>query len=330
MRKMEKSRALMWLFCLFLMYFFIQTPEISQAQEKYPTRTIKLLVPMAAGGATDVILRKLADSVGKSLGQEIIVENKPGAGGGLAASLLAKAKPDGYTIGGVTSSQFVVQPFFTKMDLDPLTDLTPIVQVWSTCAFIAVAMDSPIKTFEDFIEEGRKRQLIVGVTGMVIGDIALERLAVLAKLKLKLVPFGGTSQLIAPLLGKKVDLIEVGALHEYVRAGKVRLLARLNEEATSELKAIPHLKQFGYDINAPGFIGVFGPKGLPRPIQAKLEEGFTPVVNDPSTTEFIISFGNVPTYKNSKDFGNQLKESHERAREMIKELGLGIYAKEKK
>jgi tripartite-type tricarboxylate transporter receptor subunit TctC len=327
---MKKSKKLMSLFCFLLMFFFIQTMKVSHAEEKYPTRTIKFILSMPAGGSTDSVCRKLGDLVGKSLGQEIIIENKPGAGGALAASFLAKSKPDGYTIGAVVSSTFVTTPFFTKMDFDPLTDLTPIVQVFTANHLLYVATGSPIKTFKDFIEEGRKRQILVGCVGMLIGEMALQRLADLAKLNVKLVPFGGGPQCVVALLGGQVDVVVCTGQVPFVRAGKLRLIARLTEEPIKEYKDIPHVKEFGYDVNAPGFVGIFGPNGLPRHIHMKLEGEFTRAVLNPSAIEYIDNFGEVATFRNSKDFGNFIKEEHDRAGKMIKELGLGIYAKEKK
>jgi tripartite-type tricarboxylate transporter receptor subunit TctC len=338
MGTMKKSKKLMWLFCLLflLIYFLIQTPKVSYTEEKYPTRTIKFIVPFTAGSGTDIISRKLSDLVGKSIGQEIIVENKPGGGGIIGSSFIAKSKADGYTVGAAASGTFLTGPFLAKIDFDPLIDLTPIVQVFSTCAYICVTADSPIKTFDDFIEAGRKRQILVGCTGMVISDIALQRLGTLAKINIKLVPFGGASRCVAPLLGGQVDaVVTAGGFSEYVRAGKVRMIVRLTEVSKKEFKDlnlpdIPHVKEYGYDVDAPGFIGIFGPKGLPISIHTKLEEEFTRAVLNPSIIQFMNDVGSLATYRNSKDFGVFLKEGHERAREMIKELGLGIYAKEKK
>jgi tripartite-type tricarboxylate transporter receptor subunit TctC len=332
MRKMSRSRKIMVGCCFLLFCFLIQGIEAGYGQEKYPSRTVKFVVPMAAGGSTDAICRKLADFVGKSLGQEMIVDNRPGAGGALGASFIAKSKPDGYTVGGVASSTFIILPFFSKMDFDPLGDLVPMVQVFTVYNWLAVTPESPIKSFKDFIEEGRKRQLTVATTGMVIGDIAVRRLAVLASFQnLKTVPFGGSAPGVAAVLGGQVDAIVESGLHEYVRAGKLKYIARLTEGPVKDYKDVPVVsKDFGYDVNAPGFVGMFGPRGLPKDIQARLGEEFTRALRDPSIVEFIDNTGQVTTYKNSVDFGNFLKESNEKAGRMIKELGLGMYAKEKK
>lgn len=165
---------------------------------------------------------------------------------------------------------------------------------------------------------------------MTLVDIVTEYLAVIAKLNLKVVPFGGISQCVAPLLGGKVDAIVNSGLQEFVKAGKMRYIARMTEGETKEFKDIPHIKEFGYDINAAGFAGIFAPKGVPEHILKKLEEVFNRAVRDPSVIEAIENYGDAPAYRNSKDFANFIKKERERARKMMKELGVGIFAKEKK
>ena len=113
-------------------------PKADSADEKYPAKTIKYIVPLGAGGITDVVSRKLVDLAGKSLGQEIIVENKIGGGGLLAASFLANSKPDGYTIGILTSATHVISPNYAKMDFDPLTAFSPIMQLFCVAQLVVV------------------------------------------------------------------------------------------------------------------------------------------------------------------------------------------------
>lgn len=331
MRTMKESRKITCLFFLLvLICFFVQMPRTSCAEEKYPTRTIKFLVPSNAGGPTDVVCRKLVDLVGKSLGQEITVENKPGGGGLVGASFIAKSKPDGYTIGVVMSSVFMLLPHFTKMDFDPFTDLTPFVQPYSVVSWLYVANDSPIKTFNNFIEEGRKRQVLVGCVGMLTAEMVLQGLAKQANINVKLVPFGGAAGCVAPLLGGQVDAVVTSGLVEYARAGKMRQIVRFSEVPGRDFKGVPHIKDFGYDLNSPGFIGLYGPKGLPTNIQAKLEEELARGVRDPSIIQTIESVGETPDYRNSKDLFNYTKEANVKIGKIVKELELGLYAKEKK
>jgi tripartite-type tricarboxylate transporter receptor subunit TctC len=329
MVRTKRSEKLAWLFCAVVVVFLFQMTSVTDGAEKYPSRPMKLIVATGAGGVTDVAARKLADFAGKTLGQEMVVENRPGAGGAVGGSFLAKSKPDGYTLGALTSPPFIILPFFSKMDFDPLADLTPIIQVVIAHNWLMVRADSSIKTFNDFINEGRKRQILVSGEGTSTADFAIKRLAALAKLDIKMVPFGGGSATVMPLLGGQVDAVCQSGNIEYVRAGQIRAIARFSEGPVKEFGDIPHVKKFGYDIDAPGFWGMFGPKGLPRDVLAKLEDAFGRGMKDPSMIDLIERSGQAECFRNSQDFSKFLKESYGAAEKMIKELGLGLYAKEK-
>ena len=207
MKTMRKSTLFLTFSCLLLTYFFIQPVRVNFAQEMYPTRPIKYIGPTAAGGIIDVSSRKIAFLAAQYLGQEIIVENKPGAGTMLSASYIAKAKPDGYTIGAVTSAVIVIHPFFAKdkMDFDPIADFTPIVQFVEFNQALGVPINSPIKSFQEFLEEGRKRQIIIGGVGMTSAETAVQRLSLETKIKYKIVPFGGSAPTVMAAMGGQVD-----------------------------------------------------------------------------------------------------------------------------
>lgn len=330
--KTKKQRTiLLSLFCLLLTYLLIEPPVGRTAEEKYPSRRITFIVPFAAGGSADVMCRKMCDLVQKSLREEVIVENRAGGGGLIGASFLANAKPDGYTIGMIGTSPFTTIPNFQKIDFDPLTAFIPIVQFTSSNEVLQVSATSPIKTLKDFIEEGKKRQVTAGTSGAFThAHIAMQRLAVMTKINLKLIPFGGDPEAIAGILGGQFDAGVLGGGSEYVRAGKLRMIARLNGEATGAIKDVPSLKELGYDIEIVTGMGVFGPKGLPENVKSKLEEEFTKAVRDPSFIEVVGKIGNNAIYRSGKDYLAFLRQANERSTREIKELGLGIWAAEKK
>ncbi len=320
-------RACFFMTCL----IFIPLAGAGMAGEKYPSRTIKFIVPFAAGGGVDVICRKLVNLTEKNLGQEIIIDNRGGGGGLVGMSFLAKSKPDGYTIGIIGSSMFSVYPHFSKIDFDPLDAFTPIVYFADMPQNLAVPADSKIKAFRDFLEEGRKRQITAStVGGLATGHIAMQRLGSTAKLNLKLVPFTGGAPAILAALGGQVDAYAGGGSYEYVKSGQLRIIARLFGAAKGVTKDVPSLKELGYDIEAVTSIGVAGPKGLPDPVQRRLEEAFTRSLQDPSLREVVETAGELLVYKNSKELGNHIREEFERGKREAQQLGLGIYSKEKK
>lgn len=334
MKKIKEPRMFFGILCLVLIGFFIQLSNSSQAQDKYPTKPIKFIVSVTAGGTSDVGPRMLADLVGKALGQEIIVENKPGAGGAVAASFIAKSKPDGYTIGSIISSVFITTPNFSKIDFDVLTDLIPIGQIFESNQALQVAVNSPIRTFNQFIEEGRKRQVLVAGMGMSYTDIVMQCLGNQTNINLKMVPYGGMSQAALAAMGGHADAYAQAITLELIRGGKMRVIAMLSNTKGPfkgiSLEKIPTLKEVGYDLEAVAFTGVFAPKGLPQEIQKRLEAEFARAIHHPSIAEFCENTGMTLQYRNSKDYASYIKEASERARKEIKMLGLGIYAPEKK
>ena len=327
---MKRSMVLLGCICLVLMYFFILPQMASSSELQYPTKPIKLVVGFSAGGAADITSRKLADLAGKYLGQEVFVENKPGTGGAVGVRFVAKSKPDGYTVGQLSASPVIIAPFFQEVDYDPTTDFTPIIQYAIADHPLLVRIDSPIKTFKDFMEEARKREVKIAGTGNTAADYAMLRLAALEKIKITIVPFGGGGQSLAAVLGGHTDAQISSGMYEYVRGGKLRLICQTAGYISKEFPEIPTLKELGYDIETFVFYGIIGPKGLPEQIQKRLEEAFTRAARDPSFAQIVHNAAFTLLYRNAEDFGNQIKEGYKRSEKELKELGLGKFAKEKK
>jgi tripartite-type tricarboxylate transporter receptor subunit TctC len=326
----KRSKLFGGVICLLLVYFIVQSPRASFAEEAYPTRPIKLIVPFAAGGPTDVACRKLADLAAKDLGQEIIVENKVGAGGTVGSRFVAKSKPDGYTIGSLGSSTVVIAPTFRKLDFHPVKDFTTIVQYGIGDHPLAVRADSPIKTFKDFVSEARKRQVTYASMELIAADMAMKRLAIVAKLNLKLLPYPGAAPSIAACIGGHAEAVVCSGMYEYVRAGKLRLLAQTGGVRNKEFSDIPTFKELGYDVEAVVFYGLVAPKGLPEHMRKKLEEVFTKAVHDPSFAQTMQNASYTVFYRNGKDFAKYLDEVYVKSEEELKAMGMGKYAKDKK
>ena len=329
---MEKKMRfqLSCLVCLFLNVFLF--PMMANgADTKFPTKPLKLIVPFAAGGPTDVVCRKLADLAGKDLGQEIIVENKTGMGGAVGSRFVAYSKPDGYTIGSLGSASVVIHPHMgAKLDFDPVSDFSFIAQYAVADHPLAVAVESPLKTFKDFMEEGRKRQITYSSMELIAASVAVNRLALMAKINLKLVPFDGAAPAITACLGGHTDAVVSSGLYEYVRSGKLRLLAQTTGERNKEFPDIPTIKELGYNVEARAFYGIIAPKGLPEPIRARLEKAFTVAIQDPSAAPSIRNASYTLMYRNGNDFSRYVKEAFEISQKEFKEMGLGKYAKDKK
>jgi len=327
---MKKAGILLGFICLVLTYFSIQPPVVSSADVKYPTKTIKFIVPTPAGGPQDIICRKLANFAGPYLGQEVIVENKTGAGSVVGVRFVLKSTPDGYTIGAVSASPVILSPHIREVDYDTTTDITPIIQYAYADHPLAVPTDSPIKTFKEFIEEARKREVTFAGQELTGATVAVTRLAAVEKLKIKIVPFGGTAPSVTAVLGGHTDAICCSGIYEYVRSGKLRLLCLTTGMKSKEFPEIPTLKELGYDVDVPAFYGIIAPIGIPVQIKKKLEEAFTQAVRDPSFVPTVHKASWEFVYRNGEDFGNHIKETYKRSEKEYRESGLGKYSKEKK
>jgi tripartite-type tricarboxylate transporter receptor subunit TctC len=327
----EKMKiGLLCLVCL-LLNVLLSPLMASGADTKFPTKPLRLIVPFAAGGPTDVVCRKLADLAGKNLGQEIIVENKTGMGGAVGSRFVAFSKPDGYTIGSLGSASVVIHPHMgAKLDFDPVTDFSFVAQYAVADHPLAVAAESPLKTFKDFMEEGRKRQITYSSMELIAASVAVNRLALMAKINLKLVPFDGAAPAITACLGGHTDGVVSSGLYEYVRSGKLRLLAQTTGERNKEFPNIPTIKELGYNVEARAFYGIIAPKGLPESIRARLEKAFTVAIQDPSVAPSVRNASYTPMYRNGNDFSRYVKEAFEVSQNEFKEMGLGKYAKDKK
>jgi tripartite-type tricarboxylate transporter receptor subunit TctC len=322
-------KTLVFVGLLFVIFF---NPIFANAADiNFPTKPIKLIVPFSAGGSTDVACRGLADSAGKELGQEIIVENKTGAGGAVGLRFVAFSKPDGYTIGSHGSATVVITPNLEgKMDFHPVSDFTPIVQYATADHPLAVPIGSPLKTFKDFMEEGRKRVITYAGMGTTAADIAMARLAIAAKINLKQVPFSGGAEAFPAVLGGHTDSVVSSGMYEYVRSGKLRLLAQTTSERNPEFPDIPTLKELGYNIETRVFYGITAPKGLPAEIRDKLEKALTKVIKSPSFAQVVHNASFRIVYRSSKDYANFIKESYEISANEFKEMGIGKYSTVKK
>jgi len=272
--------------CLCLLGVFLMialaTPAISQ---DYPSKTITAVVGMEPGGIVDVATRVLVDDAKKLLGQEILVENKPGASHMVAGSYVVVSKPDGYTLWSSTDAPFVRMPHMMKLKFDPIAETTPIIFYGIFTHFILVPAESPFKTLKDMLTFAKENpgKLTFGNPGFgMVPHMAMAGMEIETGLKVSQVPFAGEAKEIAALLGGHLMAagIAIESSISQVKAGKLRALGILQgEERVSAFPDIPTLKEaakeFGMKtaVTYPGLM-VSGPKGLPEPIVKKLVTAF--------------------------------------------------------
>jgi tripartite-type tricarboxylate transporter receptor subunit TctC len=270
--------------CLIGIVFMMCSTTVAFSQD-YPTKAITAVVGMEPGGIVDVATRMLMEEAKKVIGQDIIVENRPGASHMIAGSHVVSSKPDGYTLWGSTDAPFVRMPHMMKLKFDPIAETTPIIFYGVFTHFILVPTDSQFKTLKDLLTFAKENpaKLTYGIPGVgMVPHMAVAGMEVETGLKVSYVPFAGEPKIIAALLGGHIMSagIAIESSIAQVKAGKLRALGVLQgEDRLSAFPEIPTLKEvakgFGMKtaVTYPGLM-MSGPKGLPEPVVKKLVTAF--------------------------------------------------------
>lgn len=292
----------------------------------FPDKPVTLIVPWPPGGSTDRHLRTLAQIVGEELGQTVIIENKPGAGGTLGpAAMAASARPDGYTI-----AQFPMgllrMPHMQKVSWDPLTDFTYIIGVTGYTFGFTVRSDSPYKTFDDYIAAARARPGLIdyGSTGVGTSPhLLMEEIALNAGVKLNHVPFKGNADLQQALLGGHVMAqSDASGWDKFVDGGQMRLLATFGEKRTQRWPDVPTAKDLGYGVVSTSPYGIAGPKGMDPAVVKTLHDAFRKAMDDPRHQEVLAQLNQEIWYRSSEDYAAWARETYARDKALIERLGL--------
>ncbi len=273
---------------------------LAHAQDSYPTKPVTLVVPFPPGGVADIVARPTAEVMGRLLKQPVVIENKPGAGGGIGMGVVAKAKPDGYTLLMALSSISIIpeaDKVLGRPAMYQLDQFTPIARLTADPTVLAVRADAPWKTVAEFVADAKKRPgaISYGSSGNYgTMHIPMEMLAQKADIKLLHVPYTGGGPAVVALLGGNVDALSTGpsTVIQHVKAGKVRVLANWGDKRLAALPAVPTLVESGYDAVFFQWAGLFAPAGTPEPVIAKLREVAQAVAKDPT---FINAMSTVQT-----------------------------------
>jgi tripartite-type tricarboxylate transporter receptor subunit TctC len=262
----------------------------ASAQSDYPTHPVTIVVPFPPSGVADITGRPVAEALSRILKQSFVVENKPGAGGGVGMQYVAHAKPDGYTLLMALSSISIIPEADKVLGRSPmyqLNQLVPIARFTADPTVLAVRADSPYKSVKDLVEAARKSpgSIPYGSSGNYgTMHVPMEMLDHAAGVKMLHVPFTGAGPAIVALLGGQVEAISTGpsTVMGHLKAGKVRVLATWGEARHPALPDVPTLKELGYDAVFSQWTGLFAPAGTPQPVIDKLRAASKQVVADPT------------------------------------------------
>jgi len=291
--------------------------------DSYPSRPIRLIVPFPAGGATDLFARTLSQKMGEKLGTSIVVDNKPGAGGAIGSDAAAKAQPDGYTLLLATTSTHSIGPAFTpKLPYDAVRDFTPIAHVGDAPSIMLVPNSSPAKTVREWIDHAKKNpgKLNYASSGNgTIVQLTAELFQSQAGISVTHIPYKGTALAIPDLISGKIDVLfdALPTGMPYVRDGRLRALGVTSLQRSPLAPDLPALADTlpGFESNT--WFGLYGPKGLPADLVARVNAAANEVLQDPELRDKLAKLGISPATSTPAQFAAMVAEDSAKWRKII-------------
>ncbi|XAH24662.1 tripartite tricarboxylate transporter substrate binding protein [Xylophilus sp. GW821-FHT01B05] len=293
--------------------------------QSFPSRPVKLLVAFPAGGPTDITMRQLAENASKVLGQPVIIENKPGAGGTLPAQQLQSAPADGYTVAQIPLGVFRL-PYTTKINWDPVKDISYVINVTGYAFGIVVPADSPFKNWNDFVAYARANpgKLSYASTGtMTSPHLTTELVAQKLGIQLNHVPYKGSADLMQAVVGSHVmAAADSTGFAPQVEAGKLRVLNTWGEQRLAKFPDVPTLKELGLDVVQNSPFGIGAPRGTPPEVVKRLHDAFKIAMEDPSYVAALNRYDMLPIYMGTAQYRKFAEDTYSREKALVEKLGL--------
>ena len=294
--------------------------------EDFPARPVKILVGAPAGGTTDTMARAIADPMAAALKQPVLVENRPGAGGNLAAAAVAKSVPDGYTLLVSFSSHTINATLYPSLPYDPVVDFTPITMIARVPSLLVGRADLPAKDLKELIAlaKAQPHKLTIGIGG--IGSslhLAGEKFKLMTGVDLLNVPYKGTAPALTDLLGGQIDLMFISVVTgaEQVRAGKLRAYGVTSDKRQAMFTDLPAIGEVVPGFESTAWLGVFAPAGLPDAVTQKLHTTIVAALAEPRLREQLKTEGATAVGNTRKEFTAFVREDIERWAPVVKASG---------
>ena len=302
--------------------------NLAQAQEAWPSRPVRFILPFPPGGGTDILGRLIAERLSASLGQPVVTENRGGAGGNVGAEAAARSAPDGYTIVLVAPSLAISPTLYSRINYDPVKDFAPVSLVATVPNVMITQASAPVQNLQEFIAfaKGKPGALNFGSGGAGTSNhLAGELFNIVTGAKLVHIPYKGVNLAMQDVLAGNVHLVFIGipTATPHIKAGKLRALALVAPQRSSALPEVPTVAEAGLrDFEVTTWYGVLAPAGTPRSVVTRLNAELVKIMHSPELKEKLAATGTDPLTSTPEEFADYIKREIAKWGDVVRKAGV--------